>query len=279
MHSIITEQREFQSVYGNQIHSVDEVFLFGYVKSIFNLLCSSVFFGIDECVGDGGVYKLPHTFPTEAIFDEYAGKKGLKKDDAIVVYDSDFGVFSAPRVWFMFKVFGASNIGILKGGLNAYLSAGLPVHNASDPISDPMPQKFGARLDASRVKSLKDVLEIVTSEKKSAQIVDARSDARFHGTIPEPRPGLLGGHIPGAKSVPYDSLLDPDTKTIRKPEQLRDLFASKHIDGNVITSCGSGVTACSIIYGLHLTGNDQTALYDGSWSEWGLPSLGLPIEK
>ena len=232
----------------------------------------AVFFDLDSCVGDGGVHSLPHMLPTEAAFARHAGGRlGLKTDTPIVVYDSENSAFSAPRIWFTLKALGATNVGILEGGLNEYVKRGLPTHGAADPVATPAPAEFKAKLDASLVRTWQDVLANI--ETKACTVVDARNAGRFAGTAAEPRPHLIGGHIPGSLNIPSDLLLDTKTGLFKSDAQLRQVFAAAGVDVGpgckpVIASCGSGVTACVLLYGLHLLGMRRYHLYDGSWSEW-----------
>lgn len=206
---------------------------------------------------------LPHMLPDEKAFAVAAGTLGLSADKTIVVYDGA-GLFAAPRVWWTLSVFGAKDVRILDGGLPAWKREGYPLE-AGD--AHPTPARFEARLDADRVRAFGEVASVLTED--SACVVDARSAGRFAGTAPEPRPGLPSGHMPGARNLPFDRLLDADGR-IAEPHAIRKAFADAGVDLDlpVVTTCGSGVTAAILIFGLALIGKDDVALYDGSWTEW-----------
>lgn len=220
----------------------------------------AVFFDIDR-IADSNT-DLPHMLPPAADFARSVGALGIGNGDTVVVYDA-IGLFSAARVWWMFRVFGHPRIAILDGGLPAWISAGYPLE-AGWP--EPETAAFDARLDADAVWHRDDVAHNLQTEK--ALVLDARSAGRFAGRTSEPRPGLRMGHIPGSVNLPYDRLLDPATGQLRAPEALRPLFAGA--EGTpVVCSCGTGVTACVLAFGLHRIGHDKVAVYDGSWTEWG----------
>ncbi|MCV0377692.1 3-mercaptopyruvate sulfurtransferase [Nitratireductor sp.] len=206
---------------------------------------------------------LPHALPDAATFQRHVSAMGISEDDTIVVYDGP-GLFSAPRVWWMFRVMGAKNVLLLDGGLDGWRAEGRPL---TDKPVQTAPAVFNAKLDEKRVASLETMLQLV--EDATAQIADARPAGRFTGAEPEPRAGMRSGHMPGARNVPA-SALSRDGRLL-PPDELRALFEGAGVDLSrpVVTSCGSGVTAAVISLALETVGHSDHRLYDGSWSEWG----------
>ncbi|MBO0661401.1 3-mercaptopyruvate sulfurtransferase [Jiella sp. MQZ9-1] len=229
----------------------------------------AVFFDQDDIVDPTS--NLPHTLPNAAIFAEKVGALGLSDTDTIVVYDG-MGVFSAPRVWWMFRTFGAKDVRLLDGGFPDWQAAGLPIEIETPPID---PARFSAQLDEDAAVFLPAMKAIVA--EGAMQIADARPAERFAGVAPEPRQGVRAGHMPGAYSLPFLSLTEDGR--LKSPEDLRKAFAAAGIDPDrpVVTSCGSGVTAAVINLALESLGNRQSKLYDGSWTEWG-SAADTPVE-
>ncbi|XP_053577191.1 3-mercaptopyruvate sulfurtransferase [Bombina bombina] len=224
----------------------------------------SYFFDIDACSDRTSPYD--HMLPSADRFAEYAGRLGVSNSSHVVVYDaSDFGSFSAPRLWWMFRVFGHPHVSVLDGGLKAWLREGYPVKSGKE--LKPQLVEFRAQLDSSQVIGHEEIEE--NREKKKFQLVDARVEGRFRGLDPEPREGIEPGHIPGAVSLPFPSLLTEDGYE-KSPDELRLLFQEKGIDLSrpLVATCGSGVTACHIALASFLCGKEDTAIYDGSWVEW-----------
>ena len=221
----------------------------------------AIFFDHDAVVDPDA--SLPHTLPDARTFARHAGSMGIAIDDTIVVYDGP-GLFSAPRVWWMFRVMGARKVFILDGGFDRWKREGRPVTDAPTKIA---PDLFDAVLDVTRVATLDAMRRIV--ETGECQIADARPAGRFAGVDPEPRQGVRGGHMPGARSLPA-SLLSRDGSLL-PPDELRTRFEEAGIDLGkpVVTSCGSGVTAAIITLALETLGHPANRLYDGSWTEWG----------
>lgn len=221
----------------------------------------AIFFDQDEVVDPDS--ELPHTLPDPATFARHAGSMGISADDTIVVYDGP-GVFSAPRVWWMFRVMGVFQVYVLDGGFDRWKAAGRPVTAEQTKVA---PNIFHVDFDPSRVASLDEMKGIVASGE--SQIADARPAGRFTGEDPEPRAGVRGGHMPGAKSLPA-STLSRDGKLL-PPEELKKRFEEAGVDLSkpVVTSCGSGITAAVITLALETLGHSANRLYDGSWTEWG----------
>jgi len=228
------------------------------------------FFDFDQrvCAPDTD---LPHMMPDAQKFTEEVQKLGLNEDSVVVIYDS-MGVFTAPRVWWMLRAMGFTNCAVLDGGLPAWHRAGYDIDNDEDAIT-PLRGNFIAKFVTGMFSKADKVLAAL--EDDAISVVDARPVPRFSGEAEEPRAGLRRGHMPGASNLPFPDLLD--NGMLKSGQQLSKLI-SKHFDADkhTICSCGSGVTACVIALGAHLTGNDNVSIYDGSWSEWGLPG-DLPV--
>lgn len=224
---------------------------------------NAVFFDLDDICDKAS--PLPHTLPSAEAFSAKVRKLGLGDGNRIVIYDGA-GLFSAPRAWWMFKIFGHRDVVVLDGGLPKWKREGRPL---TDSETLPRERHFTARLNTPMVRDKAQMLENL--ESKRAQVVDARSRDRFHARLPEPRPNMRSGHIPGSACVPISSLVDPKTGAMRTPEQLRALFEEAGVDLNrpIVTTCGSGVTAAGLILALTMLGCRNLALYDGSWTEWG----------
>ena len=203
----------------------------------------------------------PHMLPRAEQFGAAMLQLGIGRNDRIVVYDNS-PLRTAARGWFMIRHFGAERVAILDGGFQKWLGEGRPVESGE-------PQARKARFDVVERRD-----EVVTKEQllsgADAPVLDARGKGRFEATEPDPRPGVAAGHIPGARNLPFAALYKEDGR-FHSPEEIRRLFDETRIDPDqpFIASCGSGVTASSLIFAAHLLGNNSTKLYDGSWSEWG----------
>jgi thiosulfate/3-mercaptopyruvate sulfurtransferase len=217
---------------------------------------------------------LPHMMPSAEFFTEEMQKLGISKNSAIVVYDY-VGVYSSPRAWWMFRAMGHNQVAVLDGGLPAWKKAGYPCGTQAETIAPTRgdfvshPQQ-GLFVDSAQVlKALSD---------PAFSVVDARSEGRFKGQEPEPRAGLRGGHMPNAVNIPFADLVVDGF--VLQPESLKSIFAKKvNQNQQLIFSCGSGVTACVDALAAELAGYSKLTVYDGSWSEWGLPNSGLPVTQ
>jgi thiosulfate/3-mercaptopyruvate sulfurtransferase len=221
----------------------------------------AVFFDIDA-VADHST-DLPHMLPDPVAFSSAARKLGLGDGMHAIVYDS-LGLFSAPRLWWTLRVFGVAYVSILEGGLPAWKAEGRPLEQGEAHRPS---RHFTARMDHALVADAADVMRALADG--SAQVVDMRSAERFAGRVPEPRPGLRSGHMPGALNLPFGNLVaDGRMKT---PEALEQVFAVAKLDPErpVIASCGSGLTASILSLALAASGHRPATVYDGSWSEWG----------
>jgi thiosulfate/3-mercaptopyruvate sulfurtransferase len=217
---------------------------------------------------------LPHMLPMPADFARAVEALGIGDDDHVVAYDT-YGLMSAARPWWMFRIFGHDRVSVLDGGLAKWKREGRPLTGAaSTPATG---KRFAARFQPDLVRSKAQIK--ANLQTRAEQVLDARAAARFQGTAPEPRHGLRSGHIPGSRNLPFNSLLDSKDQTMVPPEELKRLFADAGIDPAkpIVTSCGSGVTACVLALGLERIGAKHVAIYDGSWSEWGLPG-DTPVE-
>jgi thiosulfate/3-mercaptopyruvate sulfurtransferase len=223
----------------------------------------AVFFDIDAICDLHSPY--PHMLPGEREFAEAIGSLGISNGDAIVVYDSS-GIFSAPRVWWMLRVFGHANVRVLDGGLPKWTAEGHATESGSATHPHTL---FTAQLKPELLRDIQ-AIEQNTATKREL-VIDARSPGRFSGEQPEPRPGLKSGHIPGSLNVFFKECLTPPNNTLKADAELHELFAQKgvNISQPIVASCGSGVTACILALALYELGNQNVAIYDGAWAEWG----------
>ncbi len=207
---------------------------------------------------------LPHMLPGPEQFSAaVGGTLGISDRDTIVVYDGH-GMFSSPRVWWTFRLFGAENVFVLQGGFPCWKAEGRPT--AGGPVSRP-PKHFAARQPPAIVADAATVQAALASG--SAQVVDVRPANRFRGEAPEPRPGIRTGHAPGSLNVPQSNLLE--NGHLLPPDRLREVLAAGgvDIDKPIIVQCGSGVSSATLCLALHILGKPPVTLYDGSWTDWG----------
>jgi thiosulfate/3-mercaptopyruvate sulfurtransferase len=231
----------------------------------------AIFFDIDA-VSDPDA-DLPHMWPSAEQFAEQMGALGIGNDDKVVVYDT-VGPTGAARVWQTFRIFGHTNVALLNGGLRKWEAEGRPV---TAEVTDYPPKRYKASKAEARIRSREQMLANI--EHPVEQVLDARAAGRFKAIDPEPRAGMRGGHIPGSLNLPYPQLLG-EHGTYKSADELKAAFDAAGIEQGkpIATTCGSGVTACTLALGLYLIGRDDVAIYDGSWSEWG-SRQDTPIES
>lgn len=215
---------------------------------------------------------LPHMFPSADQFGRDVGALGIGNGDTVVIYDSGTWM-AAPRAWWMFLSYGHQDVRVLDGGLKKWTAEGRKVDSGAVM---PKAVAYKATFDRTRIRKIEQIVANVAS--RAEQVIDARAAERFEGRVPEPRAGLRVGHIPGARNVPFNSLIDPATGMMKPLSDLRAAFtgAGVNLEAPIVTSCGSGVTAGVLTLALYRLGVENPALYDGSWSEWGAPD-GPPL--
>ncbi|XP_073533325.1 thiosulfate sulfurtransferase-like [Phyllobates terribilis] len=221
------------------------------------------FFDLEQCKDQQSPYEM--MLPSAAQFARYAGELGISNDSHVVVYDSDSsGMLYAPRLWWMFRLFGHDNVSVLDGGLTNWMKRGHPVTSEDTNVT---PETFQVTTNHALLKSFKDIEENITS--KRFQVVDARSEGRFRGPEPKPGEGIEPGHIPGSVNLPFSVFRTQDG--YEKPaHEIRQLFEERGIDLTkpLTASCRRGVTAAHLALAAFVLGKEDAAIYDGSWSEW-----------
>ncbi len=226
----------------------------------------AVFFDIDDICLSGS--DLPHMLPDADTFSAEVGALGIADTDKVVVYDTNGGGMAAARVWWTFRVFGHDDVCLLNGGMKTWLAEGRPV---SDVAPAPQPATYTGLQSDALVRDIEQMLANV--ESGNEQVIDARAKERFEGTAPEPREGARSGHIPGSLNLPFFLIMDKDNNlAMRGADEIAAAFADAGLDLDrpITASCGSGVTASMLAFGLFLLGKKDVAVYDGSWSEWGM---------
>lgn len=209
--------------------------------------------------------QLPHMLPAPEFFAEQVGRLGIGNDTRVIAYDSNDFMASA-RVWWTFRVFGHERVSVLDGGLRRWKALGFAI---TDQDGERQPRHFDAVFHPEWVLGLDEMRRL--AENPAAQILDARAPGRFAGTEPEPRTGLRSGHIPGSRNLFFKQLIDEAGHCLKPAGELETLYRNAGIDLGrpVATTCGTGVTASVLALGLYLLGRPDTAVYDGSWTEWG----------
>ena len=224
----------------------------------------AAFFDIDD-IADRNTH-LPHMLPSPKEFEGAVSALGISNDDLVVIYGQSGMVMGPARAWWMFRAFGHNKVCVLNGGLPAWRVEGYKLN--TDPPQTPSSNSFKASLQPDLVCNIKDVQKAI--KDRGTTILDARPAPRFNGEAPEPRESLHSGHMKGSRNIPAGSLVDSQSGRLKSPEALYEIFVqADYKPGNpVITTCGSGVTACMIALALYRQGC-EAAVYDGSWAEWG----------
>lgn len=231
----------------------------------------ALFFDIDEISDEKN--PLPHMLPSPIKFASRMKKMGVGDGMRIVVYDTE-GLYSAGRAWWMFRIMGHNDVAVLNGGLKKWKAERRPLEDGAPPRRTE--RHFTTRFHAELVKDASEMKALIGDT--TTQMVDARAAGRFEGRDPDPRPSLRVGHIPTSHNVPFATLLNPDG-TLKSALELRELFAKAGVDiaKPVVATCGSGVTAGVIALALAILGRPDSAIYDGSWVEWGMTDNGMPV--
>lgn len=229
----------------------------------------AVFFDLDQASDSRS--RWPHMFPSDDEFSRYLGSLGVGPSSRVVAYEGSGTLLSAARVWWMLRVAGHQAVSVLDGGLTRWCAEGRPVREGTESR---LPTTFRAALRAGALVTRDEVRDLLATG--GAQVVDMRAAERFHGTVPEPRPGIPSGHIPGSLNLPHTELLAPDGTLLRN-DALRRRLAEAGIDPDrpVVASCGSGTSACALLLALETLGTTGHRLYDGSWTEWA--GSGMPV--
>lgn len=232
------------------------------------------FFDIDVVADQDA--PLPHTMPSAEYFTSCVEAMGVSNNDHVVIYDQSGTYMASSRAWWMFRAFGHKNVYVLESGLKSWTDGGYPV--ASGPEDAPERGSFKAKLRTDLLVSKTDLLNNIDTH--DIRVLDARPPNRFDGSAIEPWAGKRSGHIPGSYNLPFGDLLNPASRAIKAPEMLEEIFKKMEIGASdkIAVTCGSGVTACTVALALFKARQQDAAIYDGSWSEWGDEAAGTPVE-
>ncbi len=232
------------------------------------------FFDIDAVADQNA--PLPHTLPSADYMESCISALGISNDDHVVVYDQSGMYMASSRAWWMFRTFGHEKVYVLEGGLQHWIKEGFKI--VSGPVEPPQTTDFKAVLNTNFIVTREDVLKNLSAPVFT--VVDARPAERFHGQMQEPRDGMRAGHIPSSINLPFAALLDGYDRFLKPEKDIEEILSEKNLGSNdkIAVSCGSGVTACTVALALFKARGQNAAIYDGSWSEWGEESVGMPIE-
>lgn len=221
---------------------------------------------------------LPHTIPSAAYFGDCVSAMGISNTDHVVIYDQSGAFMASSRAWWMFRLFGHENVYVLDGGMSGWVEGGYKTING--PAESPVPGNFKATLRGDLIVSKSDILNNL--ETGGFTVIDARPSARFEGRMPEPRPGMRAGRVPGSVNIPFPAVMGDSLHDLsfKNDSGLEQLFGSAGIsrETQAAISCGSGVTACTVALALYKLRGQDCAIYDGSWTEWGAEDAGTPVE-